>query len=251
MTVAPLQDVVGEARRILDAAADIPLRALGGAAIALSTDRDLLLPREYKDIDFVTAAGRGPEVVRTFDELGYAGDQRFNGLNGHRRLLFYDTGNERQVDVFVNKFEMCHVIPLAKRLTLRANTIPLGSQAAANQRVIRQYIHENGIKSCQLVMGYTALDEGSVWNSMPPHTHSRRTEIYFYFDLKPEQIVAHFLGAPDATRHVFIHNEQAVLAPAWSIHCGCGTAAYKFIWAMAGENQTFDDMDKVNPLELK
>src|SRR5206468_7086595 len=119
LTVAPLQDVVEEARRILDAAADIPLRALGGAAIALSTDRDLLLPREYKDIDFVTAAGRGPEVVRTFDELGYAGDQRFNGLNGHRRLLFDDTGNERQVDVFVNKFEMCHVIPLAKRLTLR------------------------------------------------------------------------------------------------------------------------------------
>jgi len=136
LTVAPLQDVVGEARRILDAAADIPLRALGGAAIALSTDRDLLLPREYKDIDFVTAAGRGPEVVRTFDELGYAGDQRFNGLNGHRRLLFYDTGNERQVDVFVNKFEMCHVIPLAKRLTLRANTIPLGDLLLTKLQIV-------------------------------------------------------------------------------------------------------------------
>src|SRR5204862_6198406 len=126
MIAAPLQDIVAEARRILDAAADVPLRTLGGAAIALSAEGELLLPREYNDIDFVTAAGRGPEVVRTFDELGYAGDQRFNGLNGHRRLFFYDTGNERQVDVFVNKFEMCHVIPLAKRLTLRANTIPLG-----------------------------------------------------------------------------------------------------------------------------
>jgi len=125
MTVAPLQDMLAEARRILDTAADVPLRALGGTAIALSTSGELLLPREYNDIDFVTAAGRGPEVVRAFDELGYAGDQRFNGLNGHRRLLFYDTENERRVDVFVAKFEMCHAIPLAKRLTLRAHTIPL------------------------------------------------------------------------------------------------------------------------------
>jgi len=125
VTVAPLQDVLAEARRILDAAADVPLRALGGAAIALSAGGELLLPREYNDIDFVTAVGRGPEVVRAFDELGYAGDQRFNGLNGHRRLLFYDTANERRVDVFVAKFEMCHAIPLAKRLTLNAQTIPL------------------------------------------------------------------------------------------------------------------------------
>jgi len=122
---APLQDMLAEARRILDATADVPLRALGGTAIALSAGGELLLPREYNDIDFVTAAGRGPEVVRAFDELGYAGDQRFNGLNGHRRLLFYDTENERRVDVFVAKFEMCHAIPLAKRLTLRAQTIPL------------------------------------------------------------------------------------------------------------------------------
>jgi len=125
MTVAPLQDLLAETRRILERAADVPLRVLGGTAIALSTSSELLLPREYNDIDFVTAAGRGPEVVRAFDELGYAGDQRFNGLNGHRRLLFYDIENERRVDVFVAKFEMCHAIPLAKRLTLSAHTIPL------------------------------------------------------------------------------------------------------------------------------
>ena len=123
--------------------------------------------------------------------------------------------------------------------------------STANQRKIYQYIHAGGIKSCQLVMGFTVLAEGSVWNTMPPHTHSRRTEIYFYFDIAENNIVSHFMGQPDNTRHLFVHNEQAVLSPAWSIHCGCGTAAYKFIWAMAGENQTFDDMDKVGPLELR
>jgi 4-deoxy-L-threo-5-hexosulose-uronate ketol-isomerase len=132
-----------------------------------------------------------------------------------------------------------------------AKPIDLGTQATANKRQIFQYIHVNGIKSCQLVMGFTVLAEGSVWNTMPPHTHSRRTEIYYYFDIAENNIVSHFMGQPDNTRHLFVHNEQAVLSPAWSIHCGCGTAAYKFIWAMAGENQTFDDMDKVAPLELR
>ena len=128
--------------------------------------------------------------------------------------------------------------------------LAMGSQAGANQRQIFQMIHAGGIKSCQLVMGFTELAEGSVWNTMPPHTHSRRTEIYFYFDLGTN-IVSHFLGKPDATRHIFVRNEQAVLSPSWLIHCGCGTGAYKFIWAMAGENQTFDDMDKVAMSELK
>jgi hypothetical protein len=125
MTVTPLEDLLAEAGRILDIAADVPLRVLGGVAVALSAEGELLLPREYNDIDFITAAGRAPEVVHAFEELGYAGDQRFNGLHGHRRLLFYDTGNERRVDVFVAKFQMCHEIPLANRLTLNARTIPL------------------------------------------------------------------------------------------------------------------------------
>lgn len=131
-----------------------------------------------------------------------------------------------------------------------ANTVPLGSSATANERVIRQYIHENGIKSCQLVMGYTELAEGSVWNTFPPHTHNRRTEIYFYFDME-DRVLAHFMGEPTATRHLFIQNEQTVLSPSWSIHSGCGQGSYKFIWGMAGENQLFTDMDAVKPADLR
>lgn len=131
-----------------------------------------------------------------------------------------------------------------------ATRLELGTPAAANQRVIRQYIHANGIQSCQLVMGFTELAVGSVWNTFPPHTHNRRTEIYFYFDLD-ERVLAHFMGEPSATRHLFIQNEQTVLSPSWSIHSGCGQGNYKFIWGMAGENQTFSDMDAVKPTDLR
>jgi len=132
----------------------------------------------------------------------------------------------------------------------QATTVALGAQATANQRVIRQYIHENGIQSCQLVMGFTELAEGSVWNTFPPHTHNRRTEIYHYFDME-DRVLAHFMGEPTATRHLFIQNEQTVLSPAWSIHSGCGQGAYRFIWGMAGENQTFTDMDAIFPADLR
>lgn len=142
------------------------------------------------------------------------------------------------------------VFPAALMKAKDAAPVALGSQAAANKRTIYKFIHPGGIPSCQLVMGFTALEEGSVWNSFPPHTHWRRAEIYFYFDLG-EKILAHFLGEPQATRHLFVHNEQAALSPAWSIHCGCGEGNYKFIWGMAGENQTFDDMDAAKPLDLR
>ncbi|HUA37135.1 MAG TPA: 5-dehydro-4-deoxy-D-glucuronate isomerase [Candidatus Sulfopaludibacter sp.] len=140
--------------------------------------------------------------------------------------------------------------PAATMKPKDASPMRLGSQAAANQRTIYKYIHTGGIQSCQLGMGLTALEEGNVWNSFPPHTHWRRTEIYFYFDLG-DNVLTHFLGEPQQTRHLFLHNEDAVLSPNWSIHCGCGTGHYKFIWGMAGENQTFDDMDGVKPLDLR
>ena len=142
------------------------------------------------------------------------------------------------------------VHPAAMMKSKDASPVALGSQTTANKRTIYKFIHQGGIQSCQLVMGFTALDEGSVWNSFPPHTHWRRTEIYFYFDLG-ENILTHFLGEPQATRHLFLHNEEVALSPNWSIHCGCGTGNYKFIWGMAGENQVFDDMDALKPLDLR
>jgi 4-deoxy-L-threo-5-hexosulose-uronate ketol-isomerase len=140
--------------------------------------------------------------------------------------------------------------PVATMKQKDATPVALGSQATANQRTIRKYIHPGGIPSCQLVMGFTELAEGSVWNSFPPHTHNRRTEIYFYFDLA-DRVLVHLMGEPTQTRHLFIHNEQVALSPAWSIHCGCGSGNYRFIWGMAGENQTFDDMDGVKPPDLR
>jgi 4-deoxy-L-threo-5-hexosulose-uronate ketol-isomerase len=130
-----------------------------------------------------------------------------------------------------------------------ASSVALGAPEMANKRTIYKYIHQGGIQSCQLVMGLTALDDGSVWNSFPPHTHWRRTEIYFYFDLG-EKVLAHFMGEPQATRHLFLHNEEVALSPNWSMHFGVGSGNYKFIWGMAGENQVFDDMDAVKPADL-
>jgi 4-deoxy-L-threo-5-hexosulose-uronate ketol-isomerase len=106
------------------------------------------------------------------------------------------------------------------------------------------------VKSCQLVLGFTEFEPGSVWNTMPPHTHSRRTEIYLYFDLG-DNAVFHFMGQPQATRHLVVRDREAVLSPAWSIHCGAGTGAYRFVWAMGGDNQTFADMDAVPIAELR
>jgi len=168
---------------------------------------------------------------------------------GSRDVSFASTGPE-PAKFYLMSCPAHAAYPTALVRKSECNAVALGSQSTANQRKIYQMIHAGGIKSCQLVMGFTELAEGSVWNTMPPHTHSRRSEIYFYFDLG-QNIVAHFLGQPNQTRHVFVQNEQAVLSPWWSIHCGCGTAAYKFIWAMAGENQTFDDMDKVAMSELR
>ncbi len=128
---------------------------------------------------------------------------------------------------------------------------PLGSPETANKRVINQFIHPDVLKTCQLSMGLTELASGSVWNTMPSHTHERRMEIYTYFEIPEGNVVFHMMGEASETRHIVMQNFDAVISPSWSIHSGCGTSSYSFIWAMGGENQTFDDMDVIATENLR
>ena len=132
-----------------------------------------------------------------------------------------------------------------------ANHRPCGEEKLANKRVINQFIHPDVLKTCQLSMGLTQLAPGSVWNTLPSHTHERRMEVYTYFDIPDDNVVMHFMGQPQETRHIVMHNYDAVISPSWSIHTGCGTTNYTFIWAMGGENQAFDDMDNLKNTELR
>lgn len=140
----------------------------------------------------------------------------------------------------------------AKLITIEdAGSVKLGSAETANDRTIYQFIHPDVMESCQLVMGYTMFHGGSVWNTMPAHVHDRRMEAYFYFDLADDQRVFHFMGEPDETRHIVMKNEEAVISPPWSIHCGCGTGSYTFCWAMAGDNVDYKDVDMVAMGDLR
>lgn len=127
----------------------------------------------------------------------------------------------------------------------------LGAQATSNERTINQYLHPDVLDTCQLSMGLTHLEEGSVWNTMPMHTHERRMEVYFYFDIPQDNVVFHFMGEPNQTRHIVMHNDEAVINPSWSVHAGCGTSNYTFIWAMCGENRAYDDQDWIKTEEIK
>lgn len=144
-----------------------------------------------------------------------------------------------------------HIYPNKLMRKEKATPVSLGDSSTSNKRIIYKYIHLDGIKSCQLVMGLTILEAGSVWNSVPPHTHTRRMEVYFYFDVPENHRVFHFMGQPQETRHIVTGNHEAVISAPWSVHFGCGTANYGFIWGMAGENQTFTDMDQVAIPALK
>lgn len=133
----------------------------------------------------------------------------------------------------------------------KAKKVPMGEKEKSNKRVINQYIHPDVMKTCQLSMGLTEMEEGNVWNTMPCHTHERRMEVYMYFNLPEDGVVFHYMGEPLETRHIVMRNEEAVISPSWSIHSGCGTGAYSFIWGMVGENQTFTDMDHVDMKKIR
>jgi 4-deoxy-L-threo-5-hexosulose-uronate ketol-isomerase len=145
-----------------------------------------------------------------------------------------------------------HKAYATRKVTLsEADTVELGATESSNQRTIRKLLVNSVLPTCQLQMGLTELKTGSVWNTMPPHTHDRRMEAYFYFEIPENSTVCHFLGQPEETRHIWMKNNEAVLSPPWSIHCGAGTSNYSFIWGMAGENLDYSDMDAIKPGELK
>jgi 4-deoxy-L-threo-5-hexosulose-uronate ketol-isomerase len=170
---------------------------------------------------------------------------------GIKKVLFSSDDKNAPAVFFLLSAPAHHAYPAKKLTKEEASPVELGDQTTANRRTIYKYIHADGIQSCQLVMGLTVLSSGSVWNTMPPHTHTRRMEAYFYFDVPEQHRVFHFMGEPTETRHLLVANHEAIVSPPWSIHSGCGTSNYSFIWGMAGENYTFTDMDAVAIADIR
>ena len=171
--------------------------------------------------------------------------------SGAKDTSFTSESDEAPAKFYFNSATAHCSYPTTKISIDNAKQVPLGSLEDANKRIIYQFIHPDVLKTCQLCMGLTILDPGCVWNTMPCHTHDRRMEVYFYLDLKADNVVFHQMGEPQETRHIVIRNEEAVISPSWSIHSGVGTQNYAFIWGMVGENQTFTDMDMVNMSDLR
>lgn len=183
---------------------------------------------------FVNVDGQKYELKHL--ELLYIG-------KGAKEISFESADAQNSAEFYLLSYPAHATYPTVKSAKGDANMINMGSAAEANVRVINQCVCEAKIQSCQLVTGYTRLAEGSVWNTMPTHTHERRSEIYLYFDVENGQCVFHLMGKPDETRHLVVRNRNVVLSPSWSIHSGCGTKNYSFVWGMGGENKRFDDMD--------
>lgn len=216
------------------------------AGDALRTDYFL----ERREIGVVNIGPEGKVVVDGDEYTLNKRDCLYIGL-GKKEVTFHSTDPANPARLYfvsatAHKEYPTKVLPIKE-----AEPTKLGSDAESNNRTIYKYIHADGLQSCQLMMGMTLLEPNNMWNTMPAHLHDRRMEVYLYFDMEEESRVFHFMGRPDETRHLLIKNEQAVLSPPWSIHSGVGTNNYTFIWAMAGENYTFKDMDFVKMEDLK
>jgi len=170
---------------------------------------------------------------------------------GSKKVSFKSPDRNDPARFYLNSTPAHSTYPTVKLSMNDAQRVNLGTPEKVNVRTIYQFIHPKVLSSCQLVMGMTVLEPNSIWNTMPCHTHDRRMEVYLYFDLPEDALVFHLLGEPKETRHIVVRNGQAVISPSWSIHSGVGTSHYTFIWGMAGENQTFTDMDEIPMSELK
>jgi len=205
---------------------------------------------ERRELGIINVGGAGKvSVDGEVYELGFK-EALYVG-RGHRDVVFYSDDAGRPAKFYLNSAPAHRAYPSKKVTKAEAETVELGSLETANHRVINKLLVNSVVETCQLQMGMTELKTGSVWNTMPAHTHDRRMEVYFYFEVPEGQSVSHFMGQPEETRHIWMQNEQAVISPPWSIHAGAGTSNYTFIWGMAGENLDYDDMDKRAITELK
>jgi len=205
---------------------------------------------ERREVGVINIGGKGEVTV---DGKAYKMGNR-DGLyigRGSKKIEFSSWDKKKQAKFYIQSYPAHTSYPTTLIRHAEANPVRLGDQETANKRTIYQYIHANGVKSCQLVMGFTQLEPGSIWNTMAAHTHQRRTEIYMYFDLGKNDLLFHFMGMPENTRHLVVRSGQAVLSPSWSMHAGAGTRNYAFIWGMGGENQEFTDMDGIDMGNLR
>jgi 4-deoxy-L-threo-5-hexosulose-uronate ketol-isomerase len=221
--------------------APLPLLAGAGLAARFFTER-----REVGVIN-LGETGRVGVDDRTF-ELGPA-DGLYIG-RGHESVVFSSDRADHPAAFYFTSYPAHVAYPTTFVSNAETETLQLGGRERADRRTIHKYIRPGAVKSCQLLMGLTRLDPGSVWNTVPVHTHERRSEVYLYFDLPADSFVIHCLGRPAETRHLIVRNREAVVSPSWSIHCGAGTSNYAFVWSMGGENQDFSDMDPVRMEDL-
>ncbi|MFD0588722.1 5-dehydro-4-deoxy-D-glucuronate isomerase [Paenibacillus sp. GCM10027627] len=205
---------------------------------------------ERREIGIINVGAPGSVKVEGETYTLAAKDCLYIGL-GHREVTFHSDDAAAPAKFYLVSTPAHRACPTRKVAITDAAPTHLGSIAQSNERTIYKYIHAEGIESCQLMLGMTLLAPNNMWNTMPAHIHDRRSELYFYFDMAEEGRVFHFMGKPEETRHLIVKNEQGVISPAWSIHSGVGTGSYSFIWAMAGENYTFTDMDVVDMKVLK